>query len=119
MNVPKVFESEYRFCLILWENEPISRAELAQLCAKQLDWAKTTTYTVIHKLAERGILKTDGRIVHSLFTKEQVQDAQMEELMHKTFQSSVPAFISAFCRSREMSPEDVAAMEKLIEKYGE
>ena len=75
METPKVFESEYRFCLILWENEPVSSRTLVELCRARLGWKPTTTYTVIKRLSERGILKNDHSVVTSLVSKEAVQAA--------------------------------------------
>ena len=112
MAVPKVFESEYRFCLILWEHEPITSRELSVLCKEQLGWSKTTTYTVIKRLSDRGILKNENTIV----TKEEVQQAEIEELMEKKFENSVPAFIAAFARSKTLSDEEIEQIRKIIEK---
>ena len=117
MNVPKIFNSEYRFCLILWENEPINSTKLAQLCKEQLNWSRPTTYTVIRRLAERGVLKNENATVTSLVSKEQVQQAEMAEMMDRTFEGSVPAFISAFANSAQLSKEDIAQLEALIQNY--
>ena len=76
MDIPKIFDSEYRFCQILWAHEPIKSSELAKLCADQLQWKKSTTYTVIKRLTERGVVKTENAVVTSLVTKEQVQCAR-------------------------------------------
>ena len=84
-NTPKVFESEYRFCLILWENEPIKSSELVNLCREQLGWKPTTTYTVIKRLSERGVLKNENTLVTSLVTKDEVQAAEIDEMVEKTF----------------------------------
>ena len=103
MDTPKVFESEYRFCLILWENEPINSTKLAKLCNERLGWSRTTTYTVIKRLSQRGVVKSENAIVTSLVSKDEVQAAELDELMEKTFEGSVPAFIAAFtgaCRER-------------------
>ena len=83
METPKVFESEYRFCLILWEHEPIKSSALVELCARQLGWKPTTTYTVIKRLADRGVLKNEKTVVTSLVTKEQVQAAQISEMVNR------------------------------------
>ena len=96
MKVPKIFASEYRFCLILWEHEPINSTRLAALCKEELGWSRPTTYTVIRRLSERGVLKNENTIVSTLVTKEQVQQAEMEEMMDKTFENSLPAFLTAF-----------------------
>ena len=77
MPTPKIFESEYRFCLILWENEPIRSTELAKLCKERLDWSKTTTYTVIKRLSDRGVIKSENAIVSAIVSKE---EAQLSEL---------------------------------------
>ena len=93
MDVPKIFESEYRFCLILWEHEPVRSRELVKLCREQLGWKPTTTYTVIHRLAERGVLKNERTIVSSLVTREEVQAAEIDELMDKKFDGSCRRFL--------------------------
>lgn len=119
MKIPKIFDSEYRFCLILWEHEPINSTKLAGLCAQQLGWSKATTYTVIRRLAERGVLKNENATVTSLVPKEQAQRNQMEELMEKTFGGSVPAFLAAFCNCGKLSREECERLEQLIENYKE
>lgn len=117
MNVPKIYASEYRFCLILWENEPINSTRLAALCKEQLGWSRPTTYTVIRRLSERGVLKNENTIVSSLVTKEQVQQSELEEMMDKTFEGSVPAFLAAFANSKRLTQEDIAQLEELIDQY--
>ena len=116
MDTPKIFESEYRFCLILWENEPIKSTELASLCKEKLDWSKTTTYTVIKRLSERGVVKNENTIVTSLISKEQAQTAELDELMEKKFEDSLPAFIAAFAKRQKLSDEDIAEIRRIIEK---
>ena len=117
MNVPKIFASEYRFCLILWEHEPINSTRLAALCKEKLGWSRPTTYTVIRRLSERGVLKNENTIVSTLVTKEQVQQAEIEEMMDKTFEGSVPAFIAAFANSNRLTHEDIQQLEELIQNY--
>ena len=119
MNIPKIFNSEYRFCLILWENEPINSTKLAALCKEQLGWSKPTTYTVIRRLSERGVLKNENTIVSSLISKEQAQQAEVEEIVDRTFQGSIPAFINAFVNSKRLTKEDIAQLEALIKDYKE
>lgn len=115
METPKVFESEYRFCLILWENEPIKSRDLVKLCDERLGWKSTTTYTVIKRLSERGILKNDNTIVSSLVSKEQVQEAQIGDMMEKTFEGSLPEFIAAFGRHKKLSEEEIEKIREIIE----
>ena len=117
MEVPKIFNSEYRFCLILWEHEPINSTQLAKLCKEQLGWSRPTTYTVIRRLSERGVLKNENTIVSTLVTKEQVQQSEMEEMMERTFEGSVPAFIAAFANSKKLTKEDLSQLEELIKNY--
>lgn len=119
MDTPKVFESEYRFCLILWENEPINSTKLAKLCNERLGWSRTTTYTVIKRLSQRGVVKNENAIVTSLVSKDEVQAAELDELMEKTFEGSVPAFIAAFTRRRRLSGEDLAEIREMLDKMAE
>ena len=107
METPKIFESEYRFCLILWEHEPIKSSELVNLCREQLGWKPTTTYTVIKRLSERGVLKNEKTVVTSLVSKDAVQAAEIDEMVEKTFEGSLPAFLAAFAKHRRISPEEI------------
>lgn len=113
MPTPKIFESEYRFCLILWEHEPIKSSDLARLCKEKLDWSKTTTYTVIKRLSDRGVLKNENTIVTSLVSKEEVQLSELDELMEKKFEGSLPAFIAAFGKRQALSPEEITEIQRI------
>lgn len=117
MEVPKIFESEYRFCLILWANEPINSTQLVKLCKEQLGWSKTTTYTVIHRLSERGVVKNENATVSSLVSKEQVQEFELDQLVEKTFEGSIPSFIAAFSRSKKLSREEIDQLQALIDAH--
>ena len=117
MEIPKIFESEYRFCLILWQHEPVNSTKLVALCKEQLGWSKATTYTVIRRLAERGVLKNENAIVTALVSKDDVQKAEIEEFVDKTFEGSVPAFIAAFSRSRKLTEEEITQLQALIDNY--
>ena len=114
METPKIFESEYRFCLILWEHEPIKSAELAKLCKEKLDWSKTTTYTVIKRLSDRGVLKSENTIVTSLISKEEAQRSELDELMEKKFEGSLPAFIAAFAHRQKLSEKEIEEIRRII-----
>ena len=116
MNTPKIFESEYRFCLILWRNEPITCSALAKLCKEELGWSRTTTYTVIKRLEERGVLQNEGSVVTSSVSKEEVQVSEIDEMMEKTFEGSLPAFVAAFARRQNLSEKDIEEIRKIIEK---
>ena len=117
METPKVFESEYRFCLILWENEPIKSGELVNLCREQLGWKPTTTYTVIKRLSERGVLKNENSVVSALVTKDEVQAAEINEMVDKTFEGSLPAFIAAFTKHQKITEKELDAVQAMIDRY--
>ena len=119
METPKIFESEYRFCLILWENEPVGSTELVKLCKYQLGWSKATTYTVIRRLAERGIVKNENAVVTALISKEEAQASRLNEMVEETFEGSMPAFIAAFSRSKKLSRREVDQLKQLIDSYEE
>ena len=116
MSSPKIFESEYRFCLILWEHEPVKSTELARLCKEQLGWSKTTTYTVIKRLSERGVVQNENTIVTALISKEDAQMSELDELVEKKFEGSLPAFIAAFARRQALSDAEIEEIRRIIEK---
>lgn len=117
METPKIFESEYRFCLILWEHEPIPSGELVQLCKQQLGWKRSTTYTVIKRLAARGVLKNENTVVTTLVSKDEVQAAEIDELVEKKFEGSLPAFVAAFTRHQKISEKEIDAVQQMIDRY--
>ena len=115
MPTPKVYDSEYKFCQILWANEPVKSRELVRLCQEQLGWKSTTTYTVIKRLSQRGVLKNEDTIVTSLVSKEEVQTSQLEELVDKTFDGSLPRFVAAFLNSKPISDAEAAEIRALLD----
>ena len=117
METPKIFESEYRFCRILWEYKPVTSRELVALCAEQLGWKPTTTYTVLKRLGERGVLKNEKSVVTSLVSKDEAQAAEAEELVDKRFDGSLPAFVAAFTRSQKMSDAELDEVQGMIDRY--
>ncbi len=118
MSTPKVFESEYRFCLILWEHEPVKSTELVKLCEQELGWKKATTYTVIKRLSERGVIKSEDAVVTSLVSKQEVQRAEMEEMVEKTFEGSLPAFVATFASHVKLKEEDAKKLLQMIDEFG-
>ena len=114
MEAPKIFESEYRFCLILWEHEPINSTHLVELCRERLGWSKATTYTVIRRLSERGVVKNENAVVTALVSKEQAQASRLAEMVEETFQGSMPAFIAAFSRSRKLTRDEVEDRKSVV-----
>ena len=116
METPKIFESEYRFCLILWEHGPIPAATLAKLCQEKLEWKRTTTYTVIKRLGERGVLKNEDGIVTALVSTDQAQEAEIDEMLEKKFEGSIPSFFAAFTRRQELTDGDLDEMQQMIDR---
>ena len=116
MEKPKIFESEYRFCLILWENEPVTTVQLVKLCQDQLGWKRTTTYTVIKRLAERGVLTNENGTVTTLISKEDAQSYEIDELVEKKFEGSLPAFIAAFTKRQDVSEADLDEIQLMIDR---
>lgn len=117
MDTPKVFESEYRFCQILWEHEPINSRELVKLCLEKLEWKKSTTYTVIKRLSERGVVKMEHSIVTALVSRDQVQRSESREFIDRTFDGSLPQFIAAFTSGKALSAQEVTEIRRLIDEY--
>lgn len=116
MDTPKIYESEYRFCLILWERGPVPAAEMVKLCQARLGWKRTTTYTVIKRLGERGVLKHENGLVTPLISKEEAQVSELDALLEQKFQGSLPAFLAAFARRQALSDEEVEEIRRIIEK---
>lgn len=110
---------ETRFADLIWDNEPLSSGELVKLCAKELDWKKSTTYTVLKKLCERGIFRNDGGIVSSVLSREEFYARQSEQFVEDTFAGSLPAFIAAFTSRKRLSKEDLKEIRDMIDHYGE
>ncbi|MCI2106124.1 MAG: BlaI/MecI/CopY family transcriptional regulator [Intestinimonas sp.] len=117
MEAPKIYETEYRFCCIIWAHEPVGSGELVKLAARELGWKKSTTYTIIKRLCERGILKSENAVITSLYSREQIQRRESREFLDKTFDGSLPAFLAAFAESKSLSSQDVAEIRKMIDHY--
>ena len=118
METPKVFESEYRFCLILWEHEPVGSTELVRLCKERLGWSKATTYTVIRRLCERGVVKNENAVVTAQISKEEAQAAERDELLEKTLEGSLPAFVAAFARRGGLKQSQIEELQRMIDSGG-
>ena len=114
MEIPKIHESEYRFCLIMWEHEPVTATQLVKLCQASLGWKRTTTYTVIKRLSERGVLKNDNGTITSLISKEEAQACEIDELVEKKFEGSLPAFLAAFTKRQTMSETELDEIQRMI-----
>lgn len=117
MNKLNLCESEYRFASIVWENEPLGSGELVKLCNEKLGWKKSTTYTVLKKLCEREILKNENSTVSAIVKREQVQKFESEKFLNKTFNGSLPQFITSFMSDKKLSEAEADALKKLIDSY--
>ena len=116
MNTPKIHEGEYRFCLIMWEHQPIKAVDLAKLCQERLAWKRTTTYTIIKRLGERGVLKLENGIVTALISKEEAEAAEIETFVESKFGGSLPAFVAAFTKHQDLSDNDLDEVQKMIDR---
>jgi predicted transcriptional regulator len=112
----KLFDAEYKFVSIIWDNEPINSTELVKLCADKLGWKKSTTYTVLKKLCERGILQNRGATVTALVKREDVQRYESRAVLEKTFDGSLPKFLTAFLSSRKLSEQEAEELKRIIEE---
>ncbi len=110
---------ETQFADIIWENEPLSSGELVKLCEAKLEWKKSTTYTVLKKLCEKGIFKNEKGTVTSIISKQELQGMQSEQFVSETFEGSLPAFIAAFASSKQLSKEEIKEIRDLMDKLGE
>ena len=110
---------EAKFADIIWQNEPIASGELVKLCEAELGWKKSTTYTVLKKLCERGIFQNEQGTVTSLISKDEFNSRQSEKFIEETFDGSLPAFIAAFTKRKSLSKKDVDEIRKMIDSFGE
>ncbi|MBQ6600927.1 MAG: BlaI/MecI/CopY family transcriptional regulator [Clostridia bacterium] len=119
MNCLKLCESDYRFMCVVWDNEPLSSKRLVELCAQHLGWKKSTTYTVLKKMTEKGFAKNDDAVVSSLIRREEVQKSASEHFVEHTFQGSLPDFLTAFFQGKKLSEKEAAELKSLIDNYKE
>lgn len=115
----KLFDAEYRFACIVWDNEPIQSRQLANICEKQFGWKRTTTYTVLKKLCNKGILKNDNTIVISLVGKDEIHQYESNSVVERTFGGSLPSFITSFLKDKTLSDKEAEKIKELINKYKE
>ena len=119
MDIPKIFESEYRFACIVWEHEPIIMRQLVKLCSDKLGWKRTTTYTVLKRLTDRGIMTSKDSIITSLISKKEIQRQESRQFINRTFDGSLPNFIAAFTNNKSLSSQEVAEIKRMIDEYEE
>ena len=119
MTETKLGVVETRFAQIIWENAPLSSGELARLAAEQLEWKKSTTYTVLKKLCDRGLFANTKGTVTALISKEDFDGMQSEQFVEETFDGSLPAFLAAFTKRKQLSAEEVKKIRQMIDAYEE
>lgn len=110
---------ESHFADIIWEHEPLPSGELVKLCAKELNWKKPTTYTVLRKLCERGIFQNQDGMVSSLISRQEFYALQSERFVEETFEGSLPAFLAAFTTRKALSPDEITQIRQMIDSYEE
>ena len=108
---------ESHFADIVWKNEPIHSRELTKICEKELNWKRTTTYTVLKKLCNRGIFQNQDGIVSSLISKDEFHAIQSERFVEETFHGSFPAFFNAFSSRKKLTSEEIAQIRQMIDSY--
>ena len=109
---------ETRFAELIWANEPLTSGELVKLCAKELEWKKSTTYTVLKKLCDRGIFQNQDGVVTSVLSQKEFQSRQSRRFVEDTFSGSLPAFIAAFAEGGKLSDRELLEIRRMIDSYG-
>ena len=119
MNGYKLAETEEKFAEIIWQNEPLGSGELVKLCEKELKWKKSTTYTVLKKLCEKGIFQNENAVVTALITREDYYAQQSKRFVEDTFGGSLPKFLTAFIGSNKLSKHQADELKRLIDEHKE
>lgn len=119
MNDLHMGAAESRFADIIWEHEPIATTVIVQICEKELQWKKTTTYTVLKRLCEKGIFQNDRGTVTSLLSRDEFYARQSERFVDETFGGSLPAFLAAFTKRKALSEEEIKTLRNMIDSYKE
>ena len=117
MDYAKLCDSDYRFMCVVWDNAPINSGELVKLCQEKLGWKKSTTYTVVRKMCEKGYIANEDATVTVLIPKEQVQADESQYFVERTFDGSLPGFIAAFLGGQKISNEDEKKLKKMIDEH--
>lgn len=115
----RINESEFRFMDIVWDAEPVNSTQLVRLCSEKLGWKKSTTYTVIRNLSEKGVISNENAVVHALVSRNEVQHQESQEFLTKQFRGSIPAFIATLLRDQRLSQEEAKEIQKMIDEATE
>lgn len=109
-------EVEMKFAEIIWGNEPLASGELAKICEKELNWKKSTTYTILRRVCDRGLFRNEGGVVTSVVSKQEFLTKQSTQFVEETFDGSLPGFVAAFTAGRKLSEEEIAQLQKIIDE---
>lgn len=112
-----IWESDYRFMLLLWEHAPLPSGRVVELCREALGWKKSTTYNAIRRMCEKGLIRNENAMVTVLVSKEQVQAAESFQFVQKTFAGSLPQFLAAFASREKLSEQELEAIQLLIDRH--
>ena len=119
MEMMKLCESDHRFMEVIWDNEPLTSGELVAICTRELGWKKSTTYTVLKKLCEKGYAKNEDTVVTALIPRDAVQAYESELFMERNFGGSLPGFLTAFLGGKTISAKEAAELKRLIDEHKE
>ena len=119
MDAYKLGEMEQRFAELIWQHQPISSRRLAELCQESFGWKRTTSYTMLKRLCQRGLFENQGGTVRSLMSREEFFTGQGEQFLQQSFGGSLPQFVAAFARHRRLSPQELAQLQQLIDHHRE
>ena len=114
----KLGEVEMRFAKLIWENEPLSSGDLVKLCEKELDWKKSTTYTILRRVCDRELFRNENGTVTSLVSREEFEAVQSKQFVDESFGGSLPNFLAAFTSRNKLSEEEIRKLREIIEKSG-
>ena len=115
----RLAEGEYRFARIVWENEPLPSGKLVELSQKELGWKKSTTYTVLKKLVERGVLRNENAVVTAVIPQEEILREESRAVVERTFEGSLPSFLAHFMGGKTISDDEADALKAIIDQYRE
>ncbi len=119
MEILELGEIQERFAQLIWEKEPVGSGELVKLCEREFQWKKPTTYTVLRKLCEKGLFRSEDGIVTSVLSREEFYAKKSTRFVEDTFRGSLPAFLAAFSSGRKLSKDDVEEIRRMIDRYEE
>ena len=119
MESKRLYDGELWFLNIIWAHEPVASGELVRLCRQELGWKKSTTYTMLKRLGEKGFLKNENAVVTTLVSRAEVQSAESETVVRQTFNGSLPGFLVAFLGNKTISDEEAEAIKRLIDAHRE